>query len=61
MSLCLKKSQRTWLPLLRVLRRCPLLLSEKVMKTPRQVVSTAIIEEANVLLELIRIVRNFAR
>lgn len=36
-------------------------MSEKVLKTPRQVVSTAIIEEANVLLELIRIVRNFAR
>lgn len=36
-------------------------LSEKVLKTPRQVVSATIIEEANVLLELIRIVRNFAR
>ena len=36
-------------------------LGEKVLKTPRQVVSATIIEEANVLLELIRIVRNFAR
>lgn len=36
-------------------------LSERVAKTPRQVVSAAIIEEANVLLELIRIVRHFAR
>lgn len=32
-------------------------LSEKILKTPRRVVSAAIIEEANVLLELIRIVR----
>lgn len=36
-------------------------LSENVLKTPRQVVSATIIEEANVLLELIRIVRNFTR
>ena len=36
-------------------------LSERVIKTPRRVVSTAIIDEANVLLELIRIVRNYAR
>ncbi len=36
-------------------------LSERVLKTPRRVVSTSIIEEANVLLELIRIVRTFAR
>ena len=35
-------------------------LSEKVVKTPRQVVSAAIIEESNVLLELVRIVRNLA-
>jgi hypothetical protein len=35
-------------------------LSDKVIKTPRQVVSAAIIEESNVLLELIRIVRTFA-
>ena len=35
-------------------------LSDKVIKTPRRVVSTAIIEESNVLLELIRIVRTFA-
>lgn len=34
-------------------------LSEKVLKTPRQVVSASIIEESNVLLELIRIVRTF--
>lgn len=32
-------------------------LSEKILKTPRRVVSAAIIEEANVLLELIRLVR----
>lgn len=36
-------------------------LSERVLKTPRRVVSAAIIDEANVLLELIRMVRNFAR
>jgi hypothetical protein len=35
-------------------------LSDKVLKTPRRVVSTAIIEDANVLLELIRIVRSLA-
>lgn len=35
-------------------------LSDKVVKTPRQVVSAAIIEESNVLLELVRIVRNLA-
>ena len=35
-------------------------LSEKVVKTPRQVVSAAIIEESNVLLELVRIVRTLA-
>lgn len=34
-------------------------LSEKVLKTPRRVVSTSIIEESNVLLELIRIVRTY--
>lgn len=34
-------------------------LSERVIKTPRKVLSTSIIEEANVLLELIRIVRGF--
>ncbi len=34
-------------------------LSDRVIKTPRQVVSTSIIEEANVLLELIRVVRGF--
>lgn len=34
-------------------------LSEKILKTPRRVVSTAIIEETNVLLELIRIVRTY--
>jgi hypothetical protein len=34
-------------------------LSEKIIKTPRRVVSAAIIEESNVLLELIRIVRTF--
>jgi hypothetical protein len=35
-------------------------LSEKVLKTPRQVVSASIIEDSNVLLELIRIVRSLA-
>ena len=34
-------------------------LSEKVLKTPRRVVSAGIIEESNVLLELIRIVRTY--
>ena len=34
-------------------------LSEKILKTPRRVVSAAIIEDSNVLLELIRIVRTF--
>jgi hypothetical protein len=36
-------------------------LNEKVQETPRQVVSTSIINKANVLLELIRIVRTFNR
>ena len=36
-------------------------LSEKVLKTPRRVVSASIIEESNVLLELIRIVRTRCR
>ena len=36
-------------------------LNEKVQETPRQVVSATIIDEANVLLELIRIVRTFCR
>jgi len=35
-------------------------LNEKVQETPRQVVSTTIIDKANVLLELIRIVRTFS-
>lgn len=34
-------------------------LSEKVLKTPRRVVSASIIEESNVLLELIRILRTY--
>jgi hypothetical protein len=34
-------------------------LSEKVLKTPRRVVSASIIEESNVLLELIRLVRTY--
>jgi hypothetical protein len=34
-------------------------LSQKVLKTPRRVVSTSIIEDSNVLLELIRIVRTY--
>ncbi len=34
-------------------------LSEKVLKTPRRVVSASIIQESNVLLELIRIVRTY--
>ena len=36
-------------------------LNEKVQETPRQVVSTTIIDKANVLLELIRIVRTFSQ
>ncbi|HSS19328.1 MAG TPA: hypothetical protein VLL54_04585 [Pyrinomonadaceae bacterium] len=32
-------------------------LKEKVEKTPRQVISAAVIDEANVLLELVKIVR----
>lgn len=36
-------------------------LNEKVQETPRQVVSATIIDKANVLLELIRIVRGFSR
>ena len=36
-------------------------LNEKVQETPRQVVSATIIDKANVLLELIRIVRTFSR
>lgn len=36
-------------------------LNEKVQETPRQVVSASIIDKANVLLELIRIVRTFSR
>lgn len=36
-------------------------LNEKVQETPRQVVSATIIDKANVLLELIRIVRTFCR
>lgn len=36
-------------------------LNEKVQETPRQVVSTSIIDKANVLLELIRIVRSFSQ
>jgi hypothetical protein len=35
-------------------------LADKVQKTPRQVVSTVVIDEANVLLELIRILRNLS-
>ena|SRR5882672_1986597 len=34
-------------------------LKEKVEKTPKHVISAAVIDEANVLLELIRIVRTF--
>ncbi|MDQ3666826.1 MAG: hypothetical protein M3410_09645 [Acidobacteriota bacterium] len=37
------------------------LLNDKVQETPRQVVSATIIDKANVLLELIRIVRSFSR
>lgn len=36
-------------------------LNEKVQETPRQVVSATIIDKANVLLELIRIVRSFSK
>ena len=36
-------------------------LGEKVKETPRQVISASVIDEANVLLELIRIVRNMVR
>jgi hypothetical protein len=36
-------------------------LSRKVQDTPRQVVSASVIGKANVLLELIKLVRNFAR
>jgi hypothetical protein len=36
-------------------------LNEKVQETPRKVVSATIIDKANVLLELIRIVRTLAR
>ncbi|MBA3515645.1 MAG: hypothetical protein H0T77_14885 [Pyrinomonadaceae bacterium] len=35
-------------------------LNEKIQETPRQVVSATIIDKANVLLELIRIVRSFS-
>ncbi len=36
-------------------------LSKQVQNTPRQVVSTCVIEDANVLLELIKLMRTFAR
>jgi hypothetical protein len=36
-------------------------LSKNVQSTPRQVVSTTVIDNANVLLELIRMVRTFSR
>jgi hypothetical protein len=36
-------------------------LREKIRKTPRQVVSTTVIADANVLLELIQMVRQFTR
>lgn len=36
-------------------------LNDKVQETPRKVISTAIIDKANVLLELIRIVRSLSR
>jgi hypothetical protein len=36
-------------------------LREKIQKTPRQVVSTTVIADANVLLELIHMVRQFTR
>ena len=37
------------------------LLSKDVQKTPRQVVSASVIDRANVLLELLRVVRGFFR
>lgn len=37
------------------------LLSKDVLKTPRQVVSTSVIDRANVLLQLVRILRGFTR
>ena len=37
------------------------LLSKDVQKTPRQVVSAAVIDRANVLLKLVKILRGFAR
>ena len=36
-------------------------LSKQVQDTPRQVISASMIDQANVLLELIKMVRNFAR
>jgi hypothetical protein len=36
-------------------------VGEKVKETPRQVISASVIDEANVLLELIRLVRNMVR
>jgi hypothetical protein len=36
-------------------------LNDKIVKTPRRVVSAAIIEDANVLLELIKFVQKFPR
>jgi len=36
-------------------------LSKSVQSTPRQVVSTTVIDNANVLLELIRMIRSFSR
>jgi len=36
-------------------------LSKSVQSTPRQVVSTTVIDNANVLLELIRVIRSFSR
>jgi hypothetical protein len=36
-------------------------LNEQIQETPRQVVSASIIDKANVLLELIRIVRTYSR
>jgi predicted nucleic acid-binding Zn-ribbon protein len=37
------------------------LLSKNVQSTPRQVVSTTVIDNANVLLQLIRMMRSFSR
>jgi hypothetical protein len=37
------------------------LLSKEVQKTPRQVVSAAVIDRANVLLQLVKILRGFIR